>query len=58
MHEIWPGRGAHYENYESINNSNLDGMSLASFCLSRAVLYIELSSARFLWCIYVLSLTV
>ena len=25
-------------NYENINNSNLDGMSLASFCQSRAVL--------------------
>ena len=28
---------AHYVNYENINNSNLDGMSLASFCQSRAV---------------------
>ena len=25
-------------NHENINNSNLDGMSLASFCQSRAVL--------------------
>ena len=25
-------------NYENINNSNLDGMSFASFCQSRAVL--------------------
>ena len=38
LHEIWPGRRAHYVNYENINNSNLDGMSLASFCQSRAVL--------------------
>ena len=36
LHEIWPGRRAHYVNYEHINNSNLDGMSLASFCQSRA----------------------
>ena len=36
-HEIWPGRRAYYVNYENINNSNLDGMSLASFCQSRAV---------------------
>ena len=40
LHEIWPGRRAHYVNYENINNSNLDGMSLASFCQSRAVLYL------------------
>ena len=38
LHEIWPGRRAHYVNYENINNSNLDGMSLASFCQSRAEL--------------------
>ena len=37
LHEIWPRRRAHYMNYENINNSNLDGMSLASFCQSRAV---------------------
>ena len=43
LHEIWPGRRAHYVNYENINNSNLDGMSLASFCQSRAAL---LSSIR------------
>ena len=36
LHEIWPGRRAHYVNYENIDNSNLDGMSLASFCQSRA----------------------
>ena len=36
LHEIWPGRRAYYVNYENINNSNLDGMSLASFCQSRA----------------------
>ena len=36
LHEIWPGRRAHYVNYENINNSNLDDMSLASFCQSRA----------------------
>ena len=38
LHEIYPGRRAHYVNYENINNSNLDGMSLASFCQSRAQL--------------------
>ena len=37
LHEIWRRRRAHYVNYENINNSNLDGMSLASFCQSRAV---------------------
>ena len=36
MHKIWPGRRAHWVKYESINNSDLDGMSLASFCQSRA----------------------
>ena len=36
LHEIWRRRRAHYVNYENINNSNLDGMSLASFCQSRA----------------------
>ena len=29
LHEIWPGRRAHYVNYKNINNSILDGMSLA-----------------------------
>ena len=29
-------------NYEYINNSNLDGMSLASFCQSRAVIHVIL----------------
>ena len=36
MHKIWPGRRAHYINYENRNNSDLDGMSLASFCQNRA----------------------
>ena len=36
MHKIWPGRRAHWVKYENINNSNLNGMSLASFCQSRA----------------------
>ena len=36
MHKIWPGRRAHLVKYENINNSALDGMSLASFCQSRA----------------------
>ena len=38
MHKVWPGRRAHWVKYESIINSDLDGMSLASFCQSRAVL--------------------
>ena len=42
LHEIWPGRRAHYVNYENINNSNLDGMSLASFCQSRAAYFLHL----------------
>ena len=33
VYTIWPGRSPHYEN---INNSDLDGMSLASFCQNRA----------------------
>ena len=33
--KIWPGRRAHWVKYENIK-SNLDGMSLASFCQSRA----------------------
>ena len=36
MHNIWPGRRAHWVKYKNINNSDLDGMSLASFCQSRA----------------------
>ena len=36
MHKIWPGRRAHQVKYKNTNNSNLDGMSLASFCQSRA----------------------
>ena len=38
LHEILPGKLAHYVNCENINNSNLDDMSLASFCQSRAAL--------------------
>ena len=34
MHKICPGRRAHSVKYENINNSDLDGMSLASFCQS------------------------
>ena len=41
MHKIWPGRRAHWVKYESTNNSDLHGMSLASFCQSRAVLFRE-----------------
>ena len=40
MHKIWPGRRAHWVKYKNINNLDLDGMSLASFCQRRA----ELSS--------------
>ena len=37
MHIIWPGRRAHYvKYYENINISDLDGMSLAFFCQSKA----------------------
>ena len=35
MHRIWPGRRAHLVKYD-INNSELDGILLASFCQSRA----------------------
>ena len=48
LHEIWPGRRAHYVNYENINNSNLDGMSLASFCQSRATVYVHFLCIRLL----------
>ena len=36
MHKIWPGR-THWEKCKNVNNSVLEGMSLASFCHSRAV---------------------
>ena len=36
MHKIWPGRRAHKVKYENISNSDVVGMSLASFCQSRA----------------------
>ena len=49
LHEIWPGRRAHYVNYENITNSNLDGMSLASFCQSRALPRTVISFGLFLW---------
>ena len=38
MHKIWPGRRAHLVKYKNINNSDLDGMSLASICQIRAVM--------------------
>ena len=44
LHEIWPGRRVHCVNYENINNSYLDGMSLASFCQSRAELILCMHS--------------
>ena len=40
MHKIWLGRRAHWLIYEYINNSDLDGISLASFCQSRAALFL------------------
>ena len=36
MHKIWPGRRAHWIKCENINNSDLDAMSLASFCQRKA----------------------
>ena len=42
MQKIWPGRRAHWVKYKNINNSDLDGMSLASFCQSRAVKFMTL----------------
>ena len=44
MHKIWPGKRAHWVKYENINNSDLDGMSLASYCQSRAVWLTSCSS--------------
>ena len=38
MNKIWPGRRGHWVKYKNNNNSDLDGMSLASFCQSRAAL--------------------
>ena len=38
MHKIWPARRAHWVQCKNINNSDLDSMSLASFCQSRAVI--------------------
>ena len=40
MHKIWTGRRSHCVKYKNINNSDLDGMSLASFCQSRAEYYL------------------
>ena len=37
MYNIWPGRKIHWVKHENINISDLDGMSFASFCQSRAV---------------------
>ena len=37
IQKIWPGRRAHWIKCKNINNSDLDGVSLASFCQSRAV---------------------
>ena len=37
MHKIRPGKRAHWVKYENINSLDFDGMSLASFCQSRAV---------------------
>ena len=37
-------------NYENINNSNLDGMSLASFCQSRAALFNNVFTFKNLSC--------
>ena len=37
MHNILPGRRAHWVNSENINKSDLDGLSRTSFCQSRAV---------------------
>ena len=49
MHKIWPGRRAHWVKYRNINNSDLDGMSLASFCQSRAVWRWRVSSENGLY---------
>ena len=49
MHKIWPGRRAHCVKYENINNSDLDGMSLASFCQSKAVYIDEISEMAVLY---------
>ena len=35
MHKIWPEWRAHWVQYENINNEDLDGMSLDSFCQRR-----------------------
>ena len=43
MHTIWPGRRVQQAKYENINNSNFDGMSLASFCQSRAVFSVHVT---------------
>ena len=37
MHKLWPGRRGYWVQYEHINNSDLDGMSLAPFCQSSGV---------------------
>ena len=51
MHKICLelGRTAHWVKYENINNSDLDGMSLASFYQSRAELWSDLIRDRLPW---------
>ena len=49
MHKIWPGRRAHWVKYKNINSSDLDGMLLASFCQSRAVLCKRYLSLKAKW---------
>ena len=36
MHKIWHGIRANWVKYEIVINADLDGMSLASLCQSRA----------------------
>ena len=48
MHKIWPKKKSTLQvKYENINNSDLDGMSLASFCQSRAVLIYQARTKLF-----------
>ena len=47
MHKTWPRRRAHHVKYENIHNSDLDGMSLASFCQSRGLSIGEMDDELF-----------
>ena len=49
---FWPGRRAHDVNYETMNNSNSDGMSLASFAKEGQYCFLQFTLAMHV-CIHI-----